>query len=328
MRRSRALLIAMIFGAAVAMPTVASSGPSVSVDVGLFYNDLAPYGSWVQTNSYGYGWIPYGVSAGWRPYTAGHWAYTDDFGLLWVSSEPFGWATYHYGRWYPDPVYGWIWIPGYEWGPSWCSFRSGGGYVGWAPLPPQAGWQVGVGFQAGPLAFDALIGPSYYNFVPQQRFLDYSVPRYFVPHSQNTTIINVTKNITNYNVDSGRVVNRTFRADQLEKTVGHAVKRIRPVEESSVQNVRHARVRSDEVAVFRPRVHEASSVTPPRGKPLARRGNSSQPTEVRERSDRDSAGPAVQQRTNQANEANARRELEERRTDADKREGQDGAEAQ
>jgi hypothetical protein len=33
--------------------------------------------------------------------------------------------------------YGWCWRPGRVWGPGWVSWRAGGGYVGWAPLPPR-----------------------------------------------------------------------------------------------------------------------------------------------------------------------------------------------
>ena len=31
---------------------------------------------------------------------------------------------------------GWVWVPGTVWAPAWVSWRYGGGYVGWAPLPP------------------------------------------------------------------------------------------------------------------------------------------------------------------------------------------------
>ena len=76
-------------------------------------------------------------NADWRPYADGYWAYTD-VGWTWVSYEDFGWATYHYGRWADLAGYGWVWVPGYEWGPAWVSWRTGGDYVGWAPLPPVA----------------------------------------------------------------------------------------------------------------------------------------------------------------------------------------------
>ena len=74
----------------------------------------------------------------WRPYADGYWAYTD-VGWTWVSNEDFGWATYHYGRWARLRDHGWVWVPGREWGPAWVSWRTGGDYVGWAPLPPRRG---------------------------------------------------------------------------------------------------------------------------------------------------------------------------------------------
>jgi hypothetical protein len=319
MRLVGALLAALIFGTVAAPAPAAASTyygrPSLEVDVGLFYDDLAPYGDWVETGDYGWGWSPH-APAGWRPYTAGYWVWTDAYGPLWVSSEPYGWAVYHYGRWYLDPVYGWIWIPGYEWGPSWVSFRNGGGYIGWAPLPPRVGWQLGVGFRVGPAVFDSWISPSHYCFVPERRFFDHSIPSHIVHGSRNTTIIHVTQNITNYDVVQGRVVNRSFRVDQLERAVRHAVPRVRPVDLGSAQAVRQARARSDEVPVFRPRVHEARSLTPPRGKALPRRAGGAPPADFREQASRQ-AEPRPQQR--QA-EPTVRRELDKHREEAARRE--------
>ena len=64
------------------------------------------------------------------PYSNGYWKYTD-YGLLWVSNDPFGWATDHYGRW----VYlnRWVWAPDLTWGPAWVTWRAGDGWIGWAP---------------------------------------------------------------------------------------------------------------------------------------------------------------------------------------------------
>src|SRR5207248_2832270 len=103
--------------------------------VAAFYDDLSPYGRWVVIENYGRCWSPNGVDRGWRPYTVGHWVQSDR-GLTWVSEEPWGHATYHYGRWFEAPRYGWCWMPGSTWSPAWVAWRSGGGYVGWAPLGP------------------------------------------------------------------------------------------------------------------------------------------------------------------------------------------------
>jgi hypothetical protein len=99
-----------------------------------FHDALAPYGTWVNYSSCGNCWRPQ-VSAGWAPYTEGHWVYTS-YGPMWDSPEPYGWATYHYGHWVFDPAYGWLWVPGYDYYPSRVSWAYGDGYLGWSPIYP------------------------------------------------------------------------------------------------------------------------------------------------------------------------------------------------
>ena len=197
------------------------------------------------------------MAAGWQPYTLGYWVWTDQFGWMWISNEPFGWATFHYGRWYLDPYYGWVWVPGYEWGPAWVSFRSGGGYVGWAPLSPGVHWDVGVGFRVGDAYLDAHISPRHYTFVNERVFLDPNVGRYAVPITRNPGIVSVTRNITNYDVSGGAVRNRSLSVDRIERATGRRVPRIRTVDATSVREVRSTGVRGDRVEVFRPVVRRA-----------------------------------------------------------------------
>ena len=104
-----------------------------------FQQALSPYGSWIDDASYGWIWMPAVgvVGADFSPYTTnGHWVLSE-FGWTWVSDWSWGWAPFHYGRWTPVAGRGWCWVPGRNWGPAWVSWRSGGGYVGWAPLPPR-----------------------------------------------------------------------------------------------------------------------------------------------------------------------------------------------
>src|SRR3990172_13061053 len=77
-----------------------------------FYDELAPYGEWVRHPRHGYVWLPINVSENWRPYTIGHWVYTNEYGWDWDSYEPFPWAVYHYGCWGYPPAYGLYWVPG------------------------------------------------------------------------------------------------------------------------------------------------------------------------------------------------------------------------
>jgi Family of unknown function (DUF6600) len=117
-----------------------SSAQAQDVRVSIeFRSALEPYGRWVSHGRYREVWVPEHRPRGWRPYTQGHWIYTDEWGWYWISERDendFGWVTYHYGRWVWDRDLGWVWIPGQEWAPAWVDWRRGNNYIGWAPLPP------------------------------------------------------------------------------------------------------------------------------------------------------------------------------------------------
>ena len=180
---------------------------SQEVSVDFFYNNLNG-GSWIEVGNYGYCWQPDIVvsDSSWRPYTDGYWAYTD-LGWTWVSYEDFGWATYHYGRWVRLADIGWVWVPGYEWGPAWVSWRFGGGYCGWAPLPPE----TEVVYESRPLIghldveFD--IGPAYYNFCDIRYIGEPVLRSRIVDVQQNVTIVNQTINVTNITYKNKTVYN-------------------------------------------------------------------------------------------------------------------------
>jgi hypothetical protein len=107
---------------------------------------LAPHGDWSDDPRYGRVWSPSArvVGADFSPYaTGGRWSLSQ-YGLTWTSSYPWGWAPFHYGRWVTLPMRGWSWVPGTTWGPAWVSWRVGGGFAGWAPLPPE-GTAQGMG---------------------------------------------------------------------------------------------------------------------------------------------------------------------------------------
>jgi Family of unknown function (DUF6600) len=198
--------LSMLAFAVFALPQ--ARGADVSID--FFYNNLSG-GNWIDVEGYGYAWQPdLAVSdPNWRPYSDGYWAYTD-YGWTWISYEDFGWATYHYGRWANLADYGWVWIPGedLDWGPAWVSWRTGGDYIGWAPLPPRG---PGVVYEGQPISgnvdvtFD--IGPEYYNFC-DVRFIGEPVLRDRIfPPVQNVTYITNTVNVTNITVQNNVVYN-------------------------------------------------------------------------------------------------------------------------
>ena len=63
----------------------------VGVSFQLFYDQLSPYGQWVEYPGYSYVWIP-DAGPDFSPYaTQGHWVLTN-FGWTWVSDYPWGWA--------------------------------------------------------------------------------------------------------------------------------------------------------------------------------------------------------------------------------------------
>ena len=204
----RILLLAVTILALV-LPAMRQAEARVDVSIDFFYDNLASDGSWVEVADYGYCWQPtVAVSnAKWRPYADGYWVYTD-VGWTWISNEDFGWATYHYGRWTRLRDRGWFWVPGREWGPAWVSWRTGGDYVGWAPLPPRGG-EVDYDHRSitGHVDVEFDIGPSYYNFV-DVRYMGAPVLRErIVESSLNITYISNTVNVTNITYTNSRVHN-------------------------------------------------------------------------------------------------------------------------
>lgn len=132
---------------------------------------LDPLGHWEIHPQHGRVWVPRGslVGPGWRPYSRGHWVYSD-LGWSWISDFSWGWAPFHYGRWF---AWGgrWVWRPGRVWAPAWVAWRTHGDVVGWAPLGP--GMHVSTG----------LAGPSYdaWVFVPVGHLGARHVWRHYVP---------------------------------------------------------------------------------------------------------------------------------------------------
>jgi hypothetical protein len=182
--------------------------PPAEVTVNYFYDNLAPYGGWVNVAGYGWCWRPTVVvsNPAWQPYCDdGHWVYTDS-GWYWISGYSWGWATFHYGRWFQMPRYGWCWWPDTIWAPSWVSWRHDRDYCGWAPLPPYAAYKPGVGFvyqghnvSAG---FDFGLGANAFVFVSTRDFCDPSPWRHRVAAGEVTRVYNQTTILNNIDFDS------------------------------------------------------------------------------------------------------------------------------
>jgi hypothetical protein len=186
-----------------------------------FHQRLSPYGRWDTRAGYGEVWRPR-VAAGWRPYTTGHWVYTD-YGWTWAADESWGWAPFHYGRWYQDADLGWGWVPGNVWAPAWVDWRNGGGYVGWAALPPEVGFTAGVGVSLGGLA---LVSSSY-CFVSERAILEPRLATFIVAPTRNVEILRGAANINGVAVVNNRVFNQGMSVQRVEQVTGRAVPRVR-----------------------------------------------------------------------------------------------------
>ncbi|HEY6903836.1 MAG TPA: DUF6600 domain-containing protein, partial [Candidatus Acidoferrales bacterium] len=159
--RAAAVVGLLLLPASLIVTPTAATAQSVSISTE-FRTALEPYGSFRHVARWGEVWVPEHISRDWRPYTVGHWIYSDDYGWYWDSDAdeaPWGWVAFHYGRWVWDRDLGWAWVPGREWGPAWVEWRRGSRYLGWAPLPPDD------------IIVDVRDDPEYWVFVRPHDFL-------------------------------------------------------------------------------------------------------------------------------------------------------------
>ena len=185
-----------------------------------FYDQLSPFGSWINYSGYGYVWVPQ-ADAGFSPYmTAGHWEYTD-MGWTWVSDYEWGWATFHYGRWFFDAYYGgWLWLPGYDWAPAWVNWGYYEGYYCWTPIGPRdyVNGRWGYGNYE-----------HQWNCLPREHMGEPFISRYMttnnvINHDRRDFESRVTI-INNTNVYNRSVFNAGPKVEEVERVVNHPINR-------------------------------------------------------------------------------------------------------
>ncbi|MBL0175800.1 MAG: hypothetical protein IPP94_11125 [Ignavibacteria bacterium] len=214
-----AILLAIIVSAFL-FPKQAA-GQHLSVSFQMFYDELSPYGQWVDYPGSGYVWIP-DAEEDFTPYSSqGHWVFTE-YGWTWVSDYRWGWAPFHYGRWNHDERYGWIWFPDDEWGPSWVTWRRANGYYGWAPMGH--GISINLSF-GGRYDHDN----DHWMFVRDRDFGRSDMHRYYINRNEherigrNSTVINQTY------IDNSR--HTTYiagpRREDVQRSSGRTVPRYR-----------------------------------------------------------------------------------------------------
>lgn len=208
-----------------------------------FYDELSPYGRWIDYPGYGYVWSP--AITDFRPYyDNGYWISTNS-GWCWNSSYSWGWAPFHYGRWFYETGYGWLWLPGYEWAPAWVVWGNHADYYGWAPLAP--GMNIGV---------SAVVNIPYEHWV----FVDhhYINATNFREHCanvrQNETIFRNTTIIKNTNYTSNKTA--FSRGPEIKEVQNYTGDKIRTVAIAAHQKVSAPVVDHDrrELRVYKPEV--------------------------------------------------------------------------
>lgn len=232
-----------------------------------FYDELSPYGEWIDFPGHGYVWVP-DANEDFQPYsTNGHWVWTDDYEWMWVSDYDWGWAPFHYGRWDNDPYYGWYWVPGYEWSPAWVAWRDGGDYYGWAPIRP--GINISVNFNIGGYSPPN----NFWCFAPRRYISSPYISRYYVNRGRNVTIINQTTIVVNNYRYGG---NYGFRSGPRRIEVERYTGRINPVRLRQTYSPGRTSFRGNVVSVYRPSVrhNNGRNIAPRRVQQFERREGS------------------------------------------------------
>ena len=244
--RITSIALFLVIASGIVPQRLSAQGASISFQV--FYDDLSPYGSWVNNAEYGYVWYP-DAGSDFTPYGSnGYWVYTE-VGWTWVSYYPWGWAPFHYGRWYYDPMYGNMWVPGNEWGPGWVTWRQSEGYYGWAPIGPGISLEMAYSRNYN-------VRNDQWRFVKNGDFGREHINNYYVDRSTNVTIINTTTVINNSNLEGGRSVgyNTGPRKADVERRVG---KTFAPI--VIKDNAKHGEaIERGELKMYRPQVQKSN----------------------------------------------------------------------
>ena len=241
-----AFFVIVIAGTCLFTQRATAQNDNVSLQV--FYDELSPYGSWIEDANYGYVWIPR-VDNDFCPYVSnGHWALTD-FGWTWASDYPWGWAPFHYGRWYEDPIYGYMWIPDTEWGPAWVTWRQANGYIGWTPMGP--GININIALSR---SYD--VPRDRWVFVRDRDFMQNNLYSYRLDRSLNFRIFDMSLVIRNTRYDNRRNSTYVFgpRREDVQRFSGRIINplHIRDYDRPGQHFDR------DYLSIYRPQIHQNS----------------------------------------------------------------------
>ncbi|TRD04258.1 hypothetical protein FJV76_13225 [Mesorhizobium sp. WSM4303] len=256
---------------------VSEARAATEVSISTFYEDLSSHGDWLSYHG-GTVFVPVDVPDGWRPYTLGHWVYTEQYGWLWVSDEPFGWATYHYGRWgYADDI-GWYWVPGTRWAPAWVSWRRDREHIIWAPLPPRRDPDL-ISIE---VTFDTT--PDYYwVVVPTREFLAVDISVVVIrDEPEFVRIVEAAEPVGDVTIQNNVVINKVIDVDVIEKETNKEVPVVKVSKTDALEQ--SGKLENNTVAVFEGEVKADPKAKPAKLKDIeevkqVQAGRKSKPTE-------------------------------------------------
>ncbi|MFA6060339.1 MAG: DUF6600 domain-containing protein [Taibaiella sp.] len=232
------LCSALLLSGCAGSTLIAQEPDDTPVTYQVFYDNLSPYGTWIDYPEYGLVWNPR-ITDDFRPYaTNGYWVFSTG-GWAWVSGYSWGWATFHYGCWLYDDVYGWLWIPGYEWSPAWVTWGFFDNYYCWAPLMP--GVFLGAGY--GPWRPHSF----YWNACRRDRIYDRH-PVIERPQATNLDRISIVDNF-------GKTSSHSLvysKGPEIAEVQQHVHQKIDPVTIREINKIGRNKQDGNTIKVYRP----------------------------------------------------------------------------
>jgi len=236
------MLLAMVLFPVIFPKQASAQQPYVSFQV--FYDQLNPYGQWVDYSNYGYVWMP-DAGPGFFPYSSqGHWIMTE-YGWTWLSDYDWGWAPFHYGRWDYDNYYGWFWVPDNIWGPAWVTWRRAQGYYGWAPMGP--GMSIGTSFGGDYNGYN-----NHWIFMEDRYFGRNNINRYYASQNEYDMLFRNSTVINNTYVDNRRQTTYVSGPDKAD--VQRVTRRRITSYDIQENNAPGQYLRNGQLSIYRPQV--------------------------------------------------------------------------
>ena len=240
------MIVAIVFSGCAGNNALSQTNATGTVTYQFFYDNLSPYGTWIDYPNYGHVWNPH-VNGDFRPYsTNGHWVSSAE-GWAWASDYSWGWAPFHYGRWIYDDMYGWLWIPGYDWSPAWVTWGYVDDFYCWAPLMPG----IDVSLQFGswrPHSF-------YWNVCSRDHIYDRNLSVAIERPDHIANVVNRIQVINNFNTTKTHNLYYSKGPDvrDVQKYVNQKIEQTSMRDVSKIREVKHS---GNVMNVYRPAIQD------------------------------------------------------------------------